>query len=68
MNAASAVVKASRNAVAAIETDIERRKGLGNEWEEIPDEVRADIRTRWVAFIVEAIAHELSSLDKGGEQ
>lgn len=38
-------------AVAAIERDLRKRKGLGNEWDEIDDETREEIRMIWGGII-----------------
>ena len=37
--------------VEVIERDLSGRKGLGNEWEQIDDETRDEIRERWRTII-----------------
>lgn len=41
-------------AVESIETDISDRRGLRQEWEQIDDEVKAEIRQSWARLIREA--------------
>lgn len=36
--------------------DLRSRSGLGNEWHEIDDDVRAEIRQAWTKIIVEFMA------------
>jgi hypothetical protein len=42
-------------AVQKIESDISGRKGLGDEWDQIDDETREEIRTGWQNIILNAI-------------
>jgi hypothetical protein len=39
-------------AVERIVRDIEGRKGLGNEWEEIDEDIRGEIMAEWMGIIV----------------
>lgn len=42
-------------AVAGIIRDISGRKGLGNEWEEIDEEIQKEIREKWTKIIGDAL-------------
>lgn len=48
--------KIAKDAVSMIVSDIESRKGIGNEWEEIDTGTQKEIRKEWVGIIVAAIA------------
>jgi hypothetical protein len=37
--------------VKAIEDDICDRKGIGDEWEQIDNEIQAEIRDEWLAIV-----------------
>lgn len=32
-------------------SDIEDRKGIGNEWEEIDDDIKEEIRNEWIDIV-----------------
>lgn len=48
--------KIAKDAVSLIVSDIESRKGIGNEWEAIDTGTQAEIRKEWAGIIVAAIA------------
>lgn len=48
--------KIAKDAVSMIVSDIECRKGIGNEWEAIDTGTQKEIRKEWVGIIVAAIA------------
>jgi len=43
------------NAVKAILNDLQGRKGLGDEWDAIDEDIRDEIIVDWEAFVVQAI-------------
>ena len=43
----------ARAAVKAILDDLTDRRGLGQEWEQIDDDIQAEIRAAWVAILVQ---------------
>lgn len=45
----------ARNLAEAFETDISSRKGIGDEWNAIDDETKAEIRTEWFDLVFDLI-------------
>jgi hypothetical protein len=45
-------VKEAEKKVDEIISDIEDRRGIGNEWEMIDDKIKREIRDLWIAIIV----------------
>jgi hypothetical protein len=45
--------KMAEGIVDAIIRDLSDRKGLGNEWEEIDDDIQKQIREEWITLVVE---------------
>ena len=51
----------ARIAVAAIVKDLSDRRGLRQEWEQIDDDIREEIRETWAELIVAASREEGNS-------
>ena len=49
------ITERGRELAAEIAADIRRRKGIGDEWERIPEEVREEILDRWSLLLYPVI-------------
>jgi hypothetical protein len=43
----------AKKIVEALITDLTDRKGLGNMWEEIDQDIQEEIMTKWVSLVLE---------------
>jgi hypothetical protein len=53
----SDIAGVARKIVAAIEYDLSDRRGLGQEWDRIDDDVRREIRRTWAKIIREKLSN-----------
>ncbi len=54
-------VSISKIIVGKIEQDLSDRKGIANEWHEIDDEIKQEIRNSWMKIIDEEIDKDYNS-------
>lgn len=54
--------KSAWNIVTKIEADIQDRKGIGNEWDSIDEDIQEEIKSAWVEIITEEQDAEIAKL------
>ena len=53
--------KIANDIVKDIECDITMRRGIGDVWEKIDEDIKKDIKTKWTNIIVKELKFQLQS-------